>query len=192
MPHIFNPYHSIKTSLIGFSALCDSIKCFRFLLINGAKLTNDDSILNLAIAGENVEIMQLLEQSQIRPGPSNIKYSIAFHRKETFDWLVDQFLESLDEESSSLSFEHEFLHGIYRLERISLSDAFLFSCMIGSDSLVKTFLFIKSPSISLGYTDIVKLLLSFPSIVINKTDAVFLFFKFVTILRSLKHVSETI
>lgn len=142
VPHIFNPYHSIKTSLIGFSTLCDSIKCFRFFLINWAKLTNDDSILNLAIAGENVEIMQLHEQSQIRPGPSNIKYSIVFHRKEIFDWHVDQFLESLDEESSSLSFEHEFLHGIYRLERISLSDVFVFSCMIGSVSLVKAFLFI--------------------------------------------------
>lgn len=122
--------------LIYFAALCGSISCFRFLLINGACLEKGEMFFNkkniyriiyFAIAGGNVEIMTILEQSKILPDPLCYIFAIRFHRIEIFDWLVDQFPES-ESDYSQECFKSEFIHGINRVKSINPQETFDILC----------------------------------------------------------------
>lgn len=131
-----------QNTLIEFSAFCGSIKCFRFLYINGARLIRDQlSIMKFAIMGGNVEIIQILEQSHIQVDKTCIRYAIHYHRKEIFDWLLEQFPESHNDITlSKICFEDEFIHGIFVFEKFDLKVALENSVRFGLVSLAKDLL----------------------------------------------------
>lgn len=132
----------LKLSLVELSARFASIKCFRFLYINGAKLMRENihfDIMKLAIAGGNVEIIQILEQSNIHPGPECIECAACLHQREIFDWLIEQFPKSLNDVSlAEECFNSEFVHGILVLKKFNLSNGLENSGMFGLINLTKT------------------------------------------------------
>lgn len=183
-------------TLIELSALCGSIKCFRFLFINDAELERDEefSLIQLAIAGGNVEIIQILEQARILPDQACITYAIILHRIEIFDWLIEQFPDSLKEDSDNFNIciENEFLHGIGYFKISDPLVAFKASCKGGLASLTR--LIISKYSLCTqknninqevekfddeglctacdkGHIEVVKLLLTLPSINVNYSAA---------------------
>lgn len=118
---------NVKLPLIDLSAFY-GLACFRFLYINSANLINESrsknnmrrihrgnraigqelTIMQLAIVGGNVDIIQIIEQAGIHPGQSCIQYAIRFHLCEIFDWLADKFPEHDD--FSTECFRKEFIH----------------------------------------------------------------------------------
>lgn len=170
----------IRLSTIEFAALCGSIKCFKFLYINGANLEVGSyyDIMKCAIAGGNIDIIQILEQSNIGPDPSCIPFAISFHRIEIFDWLIDQFP---DTECSMECFKNEFVHGFKRIKMLIPQEAFDLSCECGLVSIIK--ILVSNFSIDVekglirachhGHIEVVKFLLSLPSINVNISHVFF-------------------
>lgn len=180
-------YNFERMTLIEYAALYGSIACFRFLYINNAELNRkvekydgyyESYMINMAVAGGNVEIIQILEQAGIIPDESCFEFAIRFHRVEIFDWLVDQFPEF---DFSILCFEYEFIHGINRIDKVDAEKALAISIERNISFLVRLLI----PHVSvyddetlsraceLGYTEIVKFLLTFPSINVNEPDVIF-------------------
>ena len=71
-------------SILNFAAFVGSIKCFKYALMNSKG--KDELSPICAIAGGNNEIVQLLNQQGVDFGYS-LKASIAYHRKDLFEWL---------------------------------------------------------------------------------------------------------
>ncbi|OHS96920.1 hypothetical protein TRFO_02040 [Tritrichomonas foetus] len=82
-------------SLIEYSAFYGSIYCFKYLLLNYAKVT--PKLAFYAIAGGNVEIIHLCEQKECN-FTSTLKIAIQFHHHEIFKWLVETKLQNCHEE----------------------------------------------------------------------------------------------
>ncbi|KAH0793924.1 cask-interacting protein (caskin) 1,2 [Histomonas meleagridis] len=87
-----NPYERYSfinngnNTLIDYAAFFGSIKCFKYLMMNGADLSASGTF---AIAGGNIEIIQLCEQNKsgFRRG---LDTAIAFHRNEIFKGLYEK------------------------------------------------------------------------------------------------------
>lgn len=92
-------------SLIRYSALFGSVKCFKYLLLNHASIEQNSLLYSssftaqtYAIAGGNTEIIRLVEQQGILPIKEEIKLAIMFHHSEIVQWLIERFqVTSLDE-----------------------------------------------------------------------------------------------
>lgn len=133
--------------------------------------------MDLAVAGGNEEIIQILEQSKIKLRRSCILYVTIFHRINIFDWILEQLLDSVN---MGLYYEHclmnMFINEISWIETLNQQGAFDSSFGCGLVSLVKLFLFNFSLHVHSGliraclkgHVEIVKLLLSLPSIDVNK------------------------
>jgi ankyrin repeat protein len=77
-------------TLIQVAALFGAVKCFTFLLANGAQLqTADHNVVRLAqfaIAGGNIEIIRLCQQHDVDFFGA-LHTAVTFHRNDLFDWL---------------------------------------------------------------------------------------------------------
>ena len=99
-PSIFSHNHFIQShpSIFQYSAFKSSIKCFKFLLLNGADpnevANNDFSIIHFAIAGGNYEIIRILEQKQINFDGS-LQIACYFYQNEIFSWLYNSKFPNL-------------------------------------------------------------------------------------------------
>lgn len=148
--------------------------------------------MSLAIAGGNIDIIQLLEHSNIHPVDADINDSIPFHHQEIFDWLVEQFPEKLnDEEISSACVENEFVHGIFMISKLSPRLSLKSSSKYGFISLTKllitNFDIDARDSLTLAckleYIDLVKLLLSIPSFDVNGNHVNYYFLESHSLMR---------
>ena len=72
-------------SLVDYAAFFGSIKCFRFLLLNGQKIK---STFKYAVAGGNLEIIHHCEQNQTSFERS-YQAAIEFHRNDIFYYLYE-------------------------------------------------------------------------------------------------------
>lgn len=93
-----------------------AIKCFRYLVINGASL---DRVMTHAIRGGNIEIMEIISQYGVQPSQKNVKTAIKWHRIEIFDWLVEGFRFEIPE--TALIF-YRFCHGFDYVDEMCLWD----------------------------------------------------------------------
>lgn len=161
---------------IEFAAYCGSVKCFRFLYINDAILVpfSGNDIFNSAVAGGNIEIIQILEQAKIKPKRTSLHFAIRFHRVEIFDWLLERF--SIDFYNYSIEcVSHEFVHGFSHIKTIYPPRAYETLCECGLMSLARYFVehFNVTSERSLtsacirGDLYVVKQLLTFPFIDVN-------------------------
>ena len=80
---IFSPPHMFSKTLIQFAARCGSVKCFRFLLLNGA---DRSGTVDSAIIGGSNEIVRILEQEKIDFSGA-LRCAANNHRNEIFGWL---------------------------------------------------------------------------------------------------------
>lgn len=116
----FDPYRTKQISMIEYSALRGSIKCFKFLFINGEYF--NEKIMKYAIMGGNTDIIQLLEEQKIHIQEHHIKYAIKCHHRELFEWFMDMFnpkSKKLIEYFLKFGFYHglHFLSGVIEAKR---------------------------------------------------------------------------
>lgn len=172
VPKIYEPYGTEILYSIEYSALCGSAKCFRYLYINGAlNDVNKFKILKYAIASNNIEIMELIEQSNVRPSKSDIEFAIWFHRNEIFDWINEQ----IEFSNFQILLKSEFIHGFSKSQPINMQEAFDTSCANGLTYMAKWIVanatVKQGNSLYLacenGHERIVKLLMSLPKINLN-------------------------
>ena len=88
-----------NVSLIDYAAFFGSIKCFKFLLLNGSNLTNSGKF---AVAGGNIEIINLCEQNQ-SSFKGSFEAGIEFHRNDIFRYIYDNKIERFSEYNQSTS-----------------------------------------------------------------------------------------
>lgn len=70
------------TTYISLAAFFGSVKCFKFLLLSGAKLT--ENVMNCAVAGGCFEIVRIISQHNIKGG---IEAAIEFRRNDMINWI---------------------------------------------------------------------------------------------------------
>ena len=80
-------------SLIDYEAFFGSIKCFKFLMLNGSDLNNS---AKYAVAGGNFEIVKLSEQNHSLFEES-YEIAVRFHRNEIFHYIYDNKMEVLED-----------------------------------------------------------------------------------------------
>ena len=88
--HSHNIKESMKNeiSMLCFTAFYGSIKCFKYLLLNGCDIT--DNLGNYAIAGANCDIIHYLEETQFKLDDCFLT-CIRYHRNQYIDWLMDRY-----------------------------------------------------------------------------------------------------
>lgn len=74
------------SNLIQYAAAFRSVKCFKFLLINGAEINS--KLVEFAILGGSPEILRICEQHKCN-FDSSLLNSISYHQDIIFDWLID-------------------------------------------------------------------------------------------------------
>lgn len=82
------------------AAFFGSIRCFKYLLLNGARLDNNDfegkTIVHFAVAGGNNEIIRILHQMNISFS-GTLQVAALFHRNDVFNWILENNISQLDE-----------------------------------------------------------------------------------------------
>lgn len=103
---VINAEQFTEESLISYCAFRGAVKCFKYLLMNNAKM--DEFIISNAIKSGSTEIIRLLEQKGYKVTIDNIECAIQFHQIEIYDWLQEQYHRpELD-----ICIENEFIYGI--------------------------------------------------------------------------------
>lgn len=119
-----------KFTAIQSSAFFSASKCFKYLFLNHAKLGLNKGITKYAIAGGSTEIIRILEQEGFSTTKDDIKYSIQYHHKEIFDWLVERNPNCFDENIHKLCIRHKFIHGMTYFELINPNIDFENACEV--------------------------------------------------------------
>lgn len=87
-------------TFLQIAAFFGSVKCFKYLLLNGANLNNNDfegkTIAQFAVAGGNNEIIRILHQSNVSFA-GTLQVAALFHRNEIFRWILENEISSLNE-----------------------------------------------------------------------------------------------
>ena len=78
-------FNFLNVYLVEYCSFYSSIKCFRFLLMNNATISNN--LMCFAVAGGNIEIIKLCEQKNCSLDNCLI-FSIRYHHWKLFDWLI--------------------------------------------------------------------------------------------------------
>ena len=81
-----------RPSLIQFAAFWCSVKCFKFLLVNGARLEEHDyhriPTAHIAIAGGNIEIIRIIDQHNIVFAGA-LQQAAVFHHHDLLSWIKE-------------------------------------------------------------------------------------------------------
>lgn len=75
------------SELLEQAAQFGAVKCFKFLLLSGAKVTEECA--NAAIKGGSLEIVRICDQLQVTFA-KGLKVAIDYQRDEIFDWLLNR------------------------------------------------------------------------------------------------------
>lgn len=127
-------------TMIQYSALNGSLNCFKYLYINGARIwqcSEGFTTLSFAIAGGNVDIIQLITEEGYIPDSTDLLLAIEQHRTDIFDWILEQKPESLTAEAFDCCVENEFIHGILLFKRVDLNHMFDIACQSSFIDLVE-------------------------------------------------------
>lgn len=96
---VYHIFQVNSCSLIEYTAFSSSIKCFKFLLLNGSNYVSNKSRLGLkeiscmsyALAGGNEDIINILTQSGQKADAFDLYYVVSSHQPLVYEWIVDQF-----------------------------------------------------------------------------------------------------
>ena len=132
IPHLNKNIQEI--SLIKYAAFRGSEKCFKYLVNNNAKISNntsddDEDKINIAscgVCGGNSNIIEILKKKGMEIKKSDILYTIRFHRIYLFDYIVKKFGVNNDDKET-LIFEcisNNFLHGLIYFKNLPLKVCF--------------------------------------------------------------------
>lgn len=91
--------------LIHLAAFFGSIKCFKFLLLNGSNLQlrtdSNRRLAQYAVAGGNCEIVRICEQKRL-DFTRTLHVAAFFHQNQIINWLKDNKNSSIDENDQNL------------------------------------------------------------------------------------------
>lgn len=162
--------HDRPITLIEYSILVGSVNCFKFLIMNRAKINPQfyDSIAQFAIIGGETEIIRTLEtNTPIRIFPKYLIYAAQYQHNELFDWILEYYPGTQNQNILQECIMSHYLHGLCVFPRANLD--FLFQNAIKShfiqliDFCLVSFSFDVSPYLvlacELNETEIVKKLL---------------------------------
>ncbi|OHT08740.1 hypothetical protein TRFO_04852 [Tritrichomonas foetus] len=110
-PFVPYPILQYKPRLIHIAAFFNSIKCFKYLLLNEADIESSDeagyTTIHFAVAGGSVEIIRILEQQQFIIFNGTPQVAAQFHQKEILEWLTEEKFNNIseyDQKYGALSF----------------------------------------------------------------------------------------
>lgn len=155
---LFEPWYQKNEekpiSTICAAALYGSVKCFKYLLLNGAEIGDCRSC---AIDGGNIEIIRIVEQKtpfEI----SSLFQAVEFHRYEAFIWLFESKVLVFDEENQNRS-EEEIVS--FKMPKLKNGKTLLHSAAISNS--IRCCIFILDRSLNdinaadkLGFTPIMR------------------------------------
>lgn len=137
-----NHYYHVKEgnllTLIQISAFFGSIKCFKYMLLNGADLYKEcifqknkksSTITPFAIMGGNIEIIRILEQHNFHTTAEHLKYAIRHHHSEIFQWLLERFPQAISPKNAINCIKYEYIRGLKSFTNVCLEAAFNYSCV---------------------------------------------------------------
>ena len=147
-------------TLIEYASFFGSIRIFNYLKSKGVKLTT--SLWRYSIHGQNLELIQILEQNHIDPKDEDeefidyLKEAIKCHHNELSNYIINQYLSKKDnenedenEEESEYSYENDIL--IYGLKyynftyvKYELIDKYCFKYLVQYDYYIIVNLLINS------------------------------------------------
>ncbi|OHT08525.1 hypothetical protein TRFO_22955 [Tritrichomonas foetus] len=84
---IFGIY--LRCRYIACAAFFGSIKCFKYLLMNGSRL--ELSIESFAVSGGNLEIIHICQQHGYNHFSGTMFSCIKYHRYDIFEWIIQNF-----------------------------------------------------------------------------------------------------
>lgn len=129
-----------KPTMIQYAAFNNSLKCFKYLFLNGAdlyELSNDFSLFSFAVGGGNIEIIQLLNEEGFEPEVQDILVAIEQHRTEIFDWILEQLPDCLNDDILYFCVQNEFIHGILLFSKFQATKVFDIACQSAFIDLVR-------------------------------------------------------
>lgn len=75
-------------SLLEYSALCASLNCFKFLLLNGSKITKEIGFYSMS--GGDIEIIRICEQNGVKRNLNDdLHLTTKYHHIELFKWVLN-------------------------------------------------------------------------------------------------------
>lgn len=96
---------SHRPTLIQMAAVYGSIKCFKFLMLNGSKpelySKPPYTLMQCAILGGNMEIIHILEQQKVDLSGS-LHTAIQVHRNDIYHWLHDTYYTDINDLPNNL------------------------------------------------------------------------------------------
>lgn len=84
-----------KLNLMKYAAFFGSVECFKYLMLNGAKLDGEDqknnpnNLLGFAIAGGNLEIIRIISQNGNVEMSKCLNTAIQFFRTDIYNWIQE-------------------------------------------------------------------------------------------------------
>lgn len=170
-PSLFDPYFMAadKPTILEYAAFHSAIKCFRYLLLNGADTELKDSIdravVHYAIDGGSIEIVRICEQERLNFDGA-LEESVKMYQFDIFEWLQGtkyQVLPMNNLTYGSIPVNAARTNNI-RMILFSLENGLDINISDQHDSfpLLLASLF--------GYNDVIRLLLTSPKIEVNKQD----------------------
>lgn len=168
--------HIHQPTLVQYAAYSSATTCLRYFLNNNANL---DGIMRYAIAGGLEEIIQILEQSGIKPDQKDILHAIEFHRREIFDWLFEQFPDCLNDEAFEYCIKFEFPYCLSKFMNFYPQKPFIEACVSNfvecANAIVNNYDVYRMTgllkAIEQGNTGIVQILHNLPGIDFNFKDS---------------------
>ena len=101
-PSVFEPCQFLQQNptLIQYAAFHESVKIFKFLLLNGAQLnktdTSQSTLPHFVVAGGNSELIRLIEQRKC-DFVGTLHIATRFFRNDIFEWLHFYYFHDLAE-----------------------------------------------------------------------------------------------
>lgn len=87
-----NFFHYDNPTLINLASFYGSVKCFKFLLSNGAN-ADEALLLKYAVAGGNIEIVRMLADSINGKKIGCLSSAAKYHQNEILEWLIEQEID---------------------------------------------------------------------------------------------------
>lgn len=90
------------TPLLNYAAFFGSIKCFKFLILNGAEIRPET--FKYAICSQNAEILHIIQQKKVNSS-TNLEFAAKINANNIFDWLYDMTPEKKKKDYKNIAHE---------------------------------------------------------------------------------------
>lgn len=101
-----NPGLKGDVSLLNYSAIYGSCKCFKHLILNGSNL--NDKTVHYAVAGGNLEIIRYLEQNNQDFSKCH-RIAAKYFQEEVLAWILDNYSTEIKDRDIYIKSENAFL-----------------------------------------------------------------------------------